>query len=130
MTLTKIIADSFAWIEYLLSTEKGLHIKKILENKDIQIFTHVLSFAEIASRISRSGGSYQEPINSIVSSSEIINIDKNTSIHAGVLHSEIRKKIKDFGLVDAFILLAARDMNAKILTGDPHFKNMKEAIMI
>ena len=43
---------------------------------------------------------------------------------------EIRKKIKDFGLADVFVLLTARKLNAKIITGDPHFKGFKEAILI
>ena len=52
------------------------------------------------------------------------------SVSAGMTHAEIRRKIKDFGLSDAYVLAAARKLNAKILTGDPHFKNMKEALSI
>lgn len=128
--MTKIVLDSYAWIEYFLSTDRGLKVKDFLENKENQIYTHIFSLAEIVSRILRVEGNYKNPVDIIISGSEIINIDNQTSIAAGILHSEIRKNIKDFGLVDAFILLEARERNAKILTGDPHFKNMKEAIMI
>ena len=71
-----------------------------------------------------------EILKKVGSISGLIVIDQIRSIQAGLLHAEMRKRIKDFGLVDSFILLAARELNAKILTGDPHFKNMKEAIMI
>ena len=52
------------------------------------------------------------------------------SREVGVLHAEMRKKIRDFGLADAFVLATARKLNAKVLTGDSHFKNVKEAVMI
>jgi len=52
------------------------------------------------------------------------------SIAAGKLHAEMRKHIKDFGLSDAFILALAKTTNSKILTGDRHFKNVKEALFI
>ena len=128
--MTRFIIDSYAWIEYFLSTDKGVIVKNTIENKENSIYTHVFSLAEIASRISRAEGDYKNPIDVILSSSEVIGIDNQKSVHTGLLHSEMRKRIKDFGLVDSFILLAARELNAKILTGDPHFKNMKEAIMI
>ena len=48
----------------------------------------------------------------------------------GILHAEIKKKIKDFGLADTFVLATARILKAKILTGDPHFKKFKETILI
>ena len=128
--MTKIIIDSYAWIEYLLSTDKGLKVKNIIENGNNKICTHILSLAEIVSRLSRSGVNYSESIEGILTNSEILHIDENASIRAGNIHTEIRKEIKDFGLVDAFILLAAKDNNMRILTGDPHFKNIKVAIII
>jgi len=128
--LTNFILDSYAWIEYLLATEKSAKIQKIFDEKENRVFTHILSLAEISSRLKRGGGEDPQILGRIGSISRLVTIDQMRSIQAGLLHSEMRKKIKDFGLVDAFILLAARDLNAKILTGDPHFKNMKEVIMI
>lgn len=128
--MTNFILDSYAWIEYLLATEKSAKIQKIFDEKENRVFTHILSLAEISSRLKRGGGEDPQILGRIGSISRLVTIDQMRSIQAGLLHSEMRKKIKDFGLVDAFILLAARDLNAKILTGDPHFKNMKEVIMI
>ncbi|MEK6834969.1 MAG: PIN domain-containing protein [Nanoarchaeota archaeon] len=128
--MTKIIVDSFAWIEYLTATNKGSTVKKLIEDENNEIFTHILSLAEISSRLSRSGIKPEESINIISLNSIIINLNNIDSTNAGKLHSEIREKIKDFGLVDAFVLLMSRRLNAKVLTGDSHFKNFKEAIMI
>ncbi len=49
---------------------------------------------------------------------------------AGEVHAEVRRKVADFGLADAFVLATARSKGFKVLTGDPHFKAIPEAIMI
>ena len=38
--------------------------------------------------------------------------------------------IEDFGLADAFILASARYKNVKVLTGDPHFDDFSDSIML
>jgi len=38
--------------------------------------------------------------------------------------------MEDFGLADAFVLASARYKNVKVLTGDPHFKDFSESIML
>ena len=43
---------------------------------------------------------------------------------------EQRKAHKDFSLIDAIILSAARANNSKILTGDKHFRGLKETIFL
>jgi len=43
---------------------------------------------------------------------------------------ENKKRNIKFGLVDAFVLLTARELDAKILTGDRHFKGFKEAVLL
>ena len=42
----------------------------------------------------------------------------------------MKKKIRDFGLIDAIILTTARKLKAKVVTGDPHFKKFKEVVFI
>jgi len=66
----------------------------------------------------------------LTSNSIIIDADHELSKEAGILHAEIREKVKDFGLADSYVLAAARRLKAKIITGDPHFKGFKEAILI
>ena len=72
----------------------------------------------------------EEISKTIFSLSKIYNFDASFSKEAGILHAEIKKKYGDFGLVDAFVLLTSMKINAKIITSDKHFKNIKEAILI
>ncbi len=65
-----------------------------------------------------------------MSDSQIVNADEELSKNAGTIHAQMRIKEKDFGLADAYVLASAKKLKAKILTGDPHFKNVKEAFLI
>jgi predicted nucleic acid-binding protein len=46
------------------------------------------------------------------------------------MHAKMRQTKKDFGIADAFVLATASKLRAKIVTGDPHFKDLDNAVMI
>ncbi len=125
----KYLVDSYAWMEYLDGTSKGEKVREILMQES-EVYTLILNISEVISRVKRQDRDTDNAYKAIVLNCKIINIDQEICRQAGLLHAEIRKKIKDFGLIDAFILLMARKLNAKILTGDKHFKDFKEAILI
>lgn len=37
---------------------------------------------------------------------------------------------KNFGLMDAMVMVCAENTNGKIITGDPHFENVEGVIFI
>lgn len=125
----RYLIDSYAWIEYLDGTSKGLKVKKILTSES-EIFTLSLTITEIISRVKRMNKDVEIAYKAITSNSKVVQIDQETAKQAGLFHAEMRKKIKDFGLVDSLIYLTAKKLNAKIVTGDEHFRNIKEAILI
>jgi len=127
--MTKHVIDAYAWIEYLDGTDEGRKVRQILENND-ETFTCAVTLAEVVSKIARMGKDSKTAYDVLLSNSQIVSVDEELSLQAGLLHCEMRKTEKDFGLADAYILAAARKLKAKILTGDPHFKSLKEAIMI
>lgn len=126
----KIVIDSHAWIDYFEGNNSGKKIVDYIENPANDIVTNILNLAEISSFFDRKGKDGEEAHKIILSNSKIYRFDVDFSREAGKLHAQIRKKIKDFGLIDAFVLLTARKINAKVLTGDPHFKDFKEAIYL
>jgi predicted nucleic acid-binding protein len=58
----------------------------------------------------------------------VLDLDEDTADKAGELKQTIRKTHKGAGLADAIIFAYSLAENAKILTGDVHLKNMKNAI--
>jgi len=126
----KIVFDTYAWVEYLKGSEIGEKATQILESQENEIFTSIITVVELASILKRGDKDTELGYKIVKDLSKIHFIDLELAKEAGILHAETRKKIKDFGIVDCLILLTARKLNAKILTGDPHFKGFKEAILI
>ena len=125
----KFIIDSYALIEYLDGSSLGEKVKKIIEGNN-ELFSLNLTILEVISRTKRKKMDFESAYQLIISISKIAEITPELAKKAGIIHAEIREKIKDFGLVDSLLIILARKLNAKILTGDEHFRGFKEAIMI
>jgi len=128
--LTRFVVDGWAWIEYFEGTLKGKKVKEIVENSDNDIFTHLMNVSEVASAASRKNMDCDSIIDVIISISSVYTGDEKFAANVGKRHAEIRRKVRDFGLIDACVLATAEKMNAKILTGDPHFNEMKNVVML
>jgi predicted nucleic acid-binding protein len=126
----KYVIDAYSWIDYFSGNLSGQKVREYIENLENEIITNILNLAEIASFCARNNFDTEETFKVLHSNSKIFSFNEEFSKEAGRLHAEIRKKIKNFGLIDAFVLLTARKLNAKILTGDEHFRGFKEAIII
>lgn len=125
----KYIIDSYAWIEYLNGSILGERVSEIIKGNN-EIYSISMTVPEVISRVKRIKGNVDIAYNAITSNSIVIEIKPEIGKEAGLLHAEIKEKVKNFGLVDSLILTLARKLNAKILTGDQHFKGFKEAIML
>jgi predicted nucleic acid-binding protein len=128
--LNKYIVDAWAWIEYFRGSEYGEKVNAILEDPTTDIYTCAITVAEIISKTARENRDVEAAYNMLLSNSKIIKLEEQLSKQAGLLHSKMRQTSKDFGIADAFILAAANKLEAKIITGDPHFKDLKNVIMI
>ncbi len=127
--MTKHVIDAYAWIEYLDGSNSGKKVVSILEKND-DVYTCAITLAEVVSKVARMGKDAKLAYDVLLSNSQIITVDEELSLQAALIHCEMRKTSKDFGLADAYVLATARKLKSKILTGDPHFQEVKEAIMI
>lgn len=124
------IIDAYAWIEYLIGSVAGVKVKSILEDEGNEIYTCAVTVAEVISKTVREGRDPETTYNILSSNSYIIDVDGELSKTAGILHAKMRETIKDFGLSDAYVLASSKKLDAKILTGDSHFKDTKGAIFL
>jgi predicted nucleic acid-binding protein len=128
--LNKYVIDAWAWIEYFRGTPYGAKLNEILEDPTTEVYTCAITVAEVISKTARDGRDAEAAYDMLLSNSQIVNIDDQFSKNAGLLHSKMRQTRKDFGIADAFVLAAANKLEAKIVTGDAHFKGLKNAILI
>ncbi|MBX5321943.1 MAG: PIN domain-containing protein [Candidatus Bathyarchaeota archaeon] len=124
------VIDAYAWVEYLIGSETGAKVKAILEEGNTGIYTSAVTLAEIISKVARERKDIETTYKILTTNSDIIDADEELSKQAGIIHAQMRKTIKDFGLADAYVLATAKKLKTKILSGDPHFQNIKQAILI
>jgi len=123
-----MIFDSFAWIELMKGTQKGEKAKQYLDKRTC--YTSIVTLSEIVEWCLKLGKNPNFPISTIVSSSTILFLDKKISLLAGRINFERKKKIKNWGMLDSFILAVAMLYNLQILTGDEHFKDLPNVEML
>jgi len=128
--MSKYVIDAYAWVEYLVGSEAGTKVRDLLEKENNEVYTCAVTLAEVISKAAREAQDTETVYTILLSNSQIVNIDEELSKEAGIIHAEIRKTNRDFGLADAYVLATARRTESRVLTGDPHFKGMKEAILI
>ncbi len=121
--MTEYVIDAYAWVEYLEGSKHGERVNQIIKNH--KCFTSAVTLAEVVSKAKRAGKDSQAAFDAVVLNSRVLNVGEATAKNAGLLHAEMRKKSKDFGLADAFIL-AQRTKNQRIVTGDQHFRGIED----
>jgi predicted nucleic acid-binding protein len=128
--MTRYVIDSYAWIEYLRGSAEGDVVRKIVENKDNDILTVSVSIAEVISAVKRENKDHDAAFRHMISLSKIIDTTPDISKETGIFHAEKRKRIRDFGLADSFVAVVAEHTCANILTGDTHFRGMKNVVFL
>jgi predicted nucleic acid-binding protein len=128
--MTRYLLDSWAWMEYLEGSAEGERVRQRVSDESNEIFTHVVSVAEIVSKVKRRKKDVESAWNAILTNSKMYAVDEAESRDAGLLHASIKSRQPNFGLADAFVLSAARRLGAKVLTGDPDFRGLKGVEML
>ncbi len=126
----EFIIDSYAWIEYVLGSKKGEILKKLFLNSTNQFFTVECCLAEIIGwslRYKQDGVAIMKVIKT---NSQLLSVNEMNWINAGKERFEQQKTQKDFGLIDAVIVIKQNELNCKVVTGDKHFKQMKNVVFL
>ena len=64
------------------------------------------------------------------SSSEVVQLDADIALRAGELDVERKRLVNDWGLVDSIVLATAREGGARVITGDRHFADLKDEVVL
>ncbi len=128
--MNRYLVDAWAWIEYFKGSRQGIEVKELLDKENTEVFTCTITLAEVISKVAKEKRNVEEAHDLLSSNSQIVSINEELSFEAGLIHFEMRKALKDFCLADAYVLATAKKLQSKILTGDEHFRNVKEAVLI
>jgi len=128
--MTRYVVDSWAWIEYLDGSPMGEKVRERLADQGNEIFTHAVSLAEVISKVRTREKDTDAAWGAIMTNSKVFAFGEKDLKDAGLLHAKMKSKGSNFGLADAFVLSAARKLGAKVLTGDPDFAGIEEAVVV
>jgi len=131
-----IVFDSYAWVEYFMGSKRGAVAREYLEGGEI--VTPDIVLAEVARKYVREGIDAREiggRLYFISSHSEVEGVDADLGLAAAEAWRELeikarKGKLRVPSLTDGIVLALARKHGAKVLTGDDHFKGLKEAMML
>ncbi len=124
----KLILDTSAWIEYFKGSKYGEIVSNYI--KENEIITPSVVLLELSYKADKEEWDFKQYLSFIKFKSEILGINESLLLQFGRLYNEQRKREKNFGFVDAIILMTAIDKKVKILTKDGHFDGLSEAIML
>ncbi len=132
---SKYVIDAYAWIEYFRASEYGEVAKEYIESADS--VTPSIVVAEISRKLQKEielGNETPEGrlkrLEFINATSQVVELDFDLAVTAGKTDCDMKKKEKGWGLADSIVLCTARSIKGKVVTGDEHFRGLKEVIFI
>lgn len=124
------IIDTYAWIEYFEGSSQGRVLKKLFENKNNKFITMECCIAELIGYCLKNNLNFENFYSIVESNSFIFVVLREHWVKAAKIRFELRKKIKHFGLIDSILVAKQQEFKAKIVSGDPHFKGLKDIVYI
>ena len=124
------IIDSYAWVEYFKGSAKGEILRALFLNEEHAFATLECSLAEIKGWCLRENRDFDQHFTIIRANSTIFSVVQQNWIEAARERFELRKSRKHFGLIDAVILVKQKEHGCKVISGDPHFKDLPGCIFM
>ncbi len=124
------IIDSYAWIEYFKGSTKGEILRALFLKEENKFATIECSLAEIKGWSLREKEDFDKHFIIIRANSTIFPVVQQNWIEAARERFELRKSRKHFGLIDAVIVVKQKEHGCKVISGDPHFKEMPGSIFM
>jgi predicted nucleic acid-binding protein len=124
-----IVLDSFAWIEYFDGTSAGEKVRNFLDSE--RVVTPAIVVAELSEKYKRLNRDFGSKYDFVRTRTSIVPLEEGLARAAGEINYERKKMVKGWGMADSMILATARRSRSRIVTGDPHFKDLaEETIML
>lgn len=121
-----VLIDSWTWIEYW----KGGKLAKaaaVYIDGDEESIVSTVNISEVYFWVARYYGeaTAAEKLKTVEKRCSVVAVDKEVAIAAAKIKIECK-----LGLADSLIMATARHLGAKVVTGDPDMKGLKDVIFL
>ena len=121
MTASKVLFDTWAWWEVLQGSTAGARLqRRYLDASGFDVLTSAISLGELSAKLSSqlAEESISLAVNSIRSSSAILDLTGELAVEAGLIRTRLRRKVQSASLADGIVLATARQHGARLITQD------------
>ncbi|MBS7644419.1 MAG: type II toxin-antitoxin system VapC family toxin [Candidatus Bathyarchaeia archaeon] len=127
----RYIIDSYAWIEYFIGSRSGENARRIIEGFEEKL-TPTICLAEVyAKTLKVEGRELAERQRAFIKErSALIQIDEAIAIKSAEVDVTMKSRIEGWGMADSIVYATGLIKGAEIVTGDEHFKNLKNVLFI
>jgi len=127
----RYVVDSYAWIEYFMGTKTRENAKAIIENSEEKI-TPSICLAEVYAKTLKveSQEIAEKQKTFIKEKSALVPLDELIAVEAAKVQVRMKNEIDGWGLADSIVYATAIIKKAEVVTGDEHFKKLKNVLFI
>ncbi len=127
----KYVIDSYAWLEYFMGTKVGERVKEIIDNSEEKI-TPTICLAEVyAKTLKVEDQQLAEKQKAFIKEkSAIVFLDEMIAVEAAKVLVNNKKEIDGWGMADSIVYATAIVKKADVMTGDEHFRKLKNVLLI
>ena len=127
----RYVIDSYAWIEYFMGTKAGESAKAIIENSEEKI-TPTICLAEVYAKTLKveSQELAEKQKTFMKEKSALVYLDESIAVESAKVQVRMKKEIDGWGLADSIVYATAIVKKAEVVTGDEHFKKLKNVLFI
>jgi predicted nucleic acid-binding protein len=128
--MVRYIIDTYAWIEYFRGSGKGDVLRKLFSNPSNKFVTMECCIAELKGACLKDKSNFDYIFRVVKENSFVFPVLLEHWLAAAEMKSDMRKKFKDFGLIDALLMAKQKELSCHIITGDKHFKELKNVVYL
>lgn len=131
----RYVIDTFAWVEYFIGSSKGKSARRYIESG--RAATPSIVFLELRKWFLREIEARRRTLEGMndafdfaESATQIVDLDEKLAKSAGETDFLMKKKLRNWPMVDSIVYTVAKEGGALVITGDTHFKSLENVIML
>ena len=121
-----VLIDSWGWIEYWKGGKVAEDAAAYIEG-DEESFVSTINLAEVYLWVAKSydEATAGEKVATVERRCHVLPVERDTVIEAAKI-----KKREKLGLADSLILASARQVGARVVTGDPDLNGLRDVVFL